>query len=138
MTAFDANQNPPASAAWKAILVALAVAALGCAGGCAAKAKPTVTQPAAAAATQPAAAAADKIKSDSADTRAALRKVTNTGNDLLKSDRAAVLVALSGTDATVLAGAQAKLATDRTQVATATSPPPRRRCVPAPPTAGPP
>lgn len=65
-----------------------------------------------------AAAAADKIKSDSADTRAALRKVTNTGNDLLKADRTAVLIALSGTDPKVLSDAQAKLAADRVQVAT--------------------
>jgi hypothetical protein len=64
-----------------------------------------------------AAAARDKITSDSVDTRAALRKAVNTGNDLLKADRTAVLVALSGTDATVLAAAQTKLATDRTQVA---------------------
>jgi hypothetical protein len=68
-----------------------------------------------------AAAAADKIKSDSADTRAALRRVTHTGNDLLKADRTAVLVALSGTDAKVLSDAQAKLATDRTQFATDTA-----------------
>jgi hypothetical protein len=65
-----------------------------------------------------AAAAAGKIKSDSVDTRAALRKAINTGDDLLKADRTAVLVALSGTDAKVLSDAQAKLAADRRQVAT--------------------
>ena len=65
-----------------------------------------------------AAAAADKIKSDSVETRAALRKAVNAGNDLLKADRTAVLIALSGTDAKVLADAQAKLAADRAQVAT--------------------
>jgi hypothetical protein len=68
-----------------------------------------------------AAAASAKVLADSADARAALHKTTNTGNDLLKSDRTAVLVALSGTDATVLAAAQTKLAMDRTQVATATA-----------------
>jgi hypothetical protein len=65
-----------------------------------------------------AAAAREKIKSDSVDTRAALRKTVDAGNDLLKADRTAVLIALSGTDVKAVSDAQAKLAADRVQVAT--------------------
>jgi hypothetical protein len=85
-----------------------------------ASADPTVQADLAVAQADAAAATAAhaKVLSDSADARTALRKAQNTGNDLLKADRTAVLVALNGTDSAALTAAQTKLSTDTTQVAT--------------------